>query len=67
VSGDGTGSTIRQTAMFEPRGVAGRAYWYALWPLHQLVFAGMLRGIARAAVTGAAAERRSQPAIEPLV
>lgn len=41
-------SIIRQTAIFEPRGVAGLAYWYALYPLHQLVFAGMLRGIGEA-------------------
>jgi len=25
------------------------AYWYGVWPLHQLVFAGMLRGLARSA------------------
>jgi hypothetical protein len=41
-------SVIRQTAIFEPRGLAGLAYWYALYPLHQLVFAGMLRGIGEA-------------------
>lgn len=44
-----TGSAIRQTAIYDPVGLAGRLYWYALYPLHQLVFAGMLRGIARAA------------------
>jgi len=42
-------TTIRQTATFEPSGTLARAYWYALLPLHELVFAGMLRGIARAA------------------
>jgi uncharacterized protein YbjT (DUF2867 family) len=41
--------TIRQTATFDPIGLLGRAYWYALYPLHQLVFGGMLREIARAA------------------
>lgn len=49
VEGDGTGSRIRQTAMFDPRGIGGRVYWYGLYPIHRLVFAGMLRGIARAA------------------
>jgi uncharacterized protein YbjT (DUF2867 family) len=44
----GGGATIRQTATFDPVGVAGRLYWYALYPLHQVVFAGMLRGIASA-------------------
>lgn len=42
-------SQIRQTALFDPVGLFGIAYWYAIWPLHQFVFAGMLRGIARAA------------------
>jgi hypothetical protein len=35
--------------MFDPRGLAGLVYWYAVWPLHRLVFAGMLRGLARRA------------------
>jgi hypothetical protein len=30
------------------QGLFGLAYWYALYPLHQLVFAGTLRGIVRA-------------------
>ncbi len=42
-------SRIRQTAIFDPVGLPGLAYWYALYPLHQLVFSGMLKGIARAA------------------
>jgi len=25
--------------------LSGLAYWYALYPVHQLVFGGMLRGI----------------------
>ena len=49
VAADGTGSIIRQTAVFDPVGLLGLAYWYAVYPLHQLVFAGMLRGIARSA------------------
>ena len=31
---DGTASTIRQTATFDPRGLLGRAYWYAILPIH---------------------------------
>ncbi len=45
-------STIRQTAIFDPVGLLGRAYWYVVYPLHEYVFAGMLRGIARAARHG---------------
>lgn len=45
VAGAHEGSVIRQTAVFEPRGLAGMAYWYGLYPLHSVIFAGMLRGI----------------------
>jgi len=44
--------TIHQTALFDPKGLGGLAYWYAIWPLHELVFRRMLAGIARSAVTG---------------
>lgn len=44
-----SGSRVRQTAVFDPVGLAGLAYWYLIFPLHQMVFAGMLRGIIRAA------------------
>lgn len=50
VEPDGSGSLIRQTAIFDPVGVAGRLYWYAIWPVHGMVFRGMIRGIARTAV-----------------
>jgi hypothetical protein len=43
------GSLIRQTAIFDPVGVRGLLYWYGLWGIHQMVFAGMLRNIVRAA------------------
>lgn len=49
VSPCGEGSTIRQTAIFDPLGLAGLLYWYGIYPLHQFVFAGMLRNLARAA------------------
>lgn len=43
------GSRVRQTAIFDPVGLAGLAYWYGIYPLHQVVFAGMLRGLVAAA------------------
>lgn len=49
VAPDGAGSAIRQTALFDPVGLPGLAYWWLVYPLHQLVFRGMLRAIARAA------------------
>lgn len=50
-------SMIRQTAVFDPSGLAGLAYWYLLYPVHALVFDGMLRGIATRASSSAATER----------
>jgi len=50
---------IRQTAIFDPLGLAGLAYWYAVWPLHQVVFAGMLRNLARRAEAAGAAGARN--------
>ncbi len=44
-----TGSRIRQTAEFDPVGLTGLAYWYAIYPLHEFIFGGMLSGIAKAA------------------
>jgi uncharacterized protein YbjT (DUF2867 family) len=43
------GSTVRQTAIFDPRGLGGLLYWYGIYPLHAAVFQGMLAGITRAA------------------
>lgn len=41
------GARLTQAALFDAQGLFGRLYWYALWPIHQFVFAGMLRGIRR--------------------
>jgi len=50
VTGAGSSTTIRQTAIFDPVGLIGQVYWYSLYLPHQLVFSGMLRGIAKAAL-----------------
>jgi uncharacterized protein YbjT (DUF2867 family) len=49
VTGGEDGTRIRQTAVFEPHGLAGVLYWRALTFVHLLVFRGLLRGIAREA------------------
>jgi hypothetical protein len=49
VEPEGAGARITQTASFDPIGLTGLLYWYGVWPLHELVFRGMVRGIARAA------------------
>ncbi len=50
VAGDGSSSTIRQTAIFDPVGLLGRIYWYVLYPAHLLVFNSMLRRIVKEAL-----------------
>lgn len=57
----GSGSALYQTARFRPRGVLGRAYWFGLYPLHDLVFRGMARAVAQRALTGAAPGTAKQP------
>jgi len=38
-----------QTARFYPRGLAGIFYWYGIYPVHSLVFKGLVSAIARKA------------------
>jgi uncharacterized protein YbjT (DUF2867 family) len=37
--------TLQQRALFRPRGLSGLLYWYAVAPLHRIVFPGMFQGI----------------------
>lgn len=32
-----------QTATFRPKGILGRLYWFAVLPLHAIIFSGMIR------------------------
>lgn len=59
VTEEGTQTFIRQTAIFDPIGLMGLAYWYGIYPLHQLVFAGMLKSIATEAYQSS--EKKMQP------
>jgi hypothetical protein len=40
---------LHQIASFAPRGLFGRAYWFAMLPFHALIFARMARAIVRRA------------------
>lgn len=46
---DGEGSALVQSAIFQPRGLVGVAYWYALYPIHAWIFSDLIRAIARIA------------------
>ena len=41
-------STLIQRAIFFPQGLGGRLYWFAVTPLHGIVFAGMARSMGKA-------------------
>ncbi len=45
VTKEGSETAIRQTAIFDPVGVWGLIYWYSLYPVHQIIFSGMIREI----------------------
>jgi hypothetical protein len=47
---DSAGSTYRQRAIFFPRGLGGRLYWWAIVPFHGIIFSGMANRITAAAL-----------------
>ncbi len=53
-SAGSAGTLFSQTAVFAPKGLAGLAYWYLLYPVHALIFRNLIRRIAAA---GASDER----------
>ncbi|MCJ7711683.1 MAG: SDR family oxidoreductase [Chloroflexi bacterium] len=51
------GCRLEQTALFEPKGLPGLAYWYVLYPIHGFIFRGSVRELARRAMQRATEER----------
>ena len=49
---DGDGARIEQTAFFDPHGLPGYLYWYAVLPFHRFVFPGLIRAVRERAETG---------------
>ncbi|MBK9180404.1 MAG: SDR family oxidoreductase [Acidimicrobiales bacterium] len=49
VVGEPEVTVLQQRALFHPRGVWGRAYWYALVPFHGVIFRELARRLAAAA------------------
>jgi hypothetical protein len=41
----GSRSLVTQTAFFEPKGLPGLVYWYALYPIHRIIFNALIRKI----------------------
>ncbi len=47
VTDEGEQCYLLQTATYRPQGVAGRLYWWSVWPLHGFVFPGMAKRVIR--------------------
>jgi uncharacterized protein YbjT (DUF2867 family) len=50
-----------QTAYFASKGLFGLLYWYGIYPLHGLIFAGMIAAIARSAEDRSVELSRTKP------
>ncbi|MBT0995632.1 DUF2867 domain-containing protein [Cellulomonas sp. DKR-3] len=59
------GVTYAQRALFHPRGLAGQLYWWSVAPFHGVVFGGMQRNIAAAAMSAERAMVRRETAPPP--
>ena len=61
-------SLLTQAALFAPKGLFGWLYWYALYPIHAVIFSGMISriaGQARAAADAPPAAPPTPPAERP--
>lgn len=62
---DGHGSVLHQKALFHPRGLLGRLYWYGLIPFHALIFRRLCQRLADAAGEGITARGAPRAAGAP--
>jgi len=65
VDGEDSEATIRQTAIFDTVGLPGLAYWYVLYPIHKVIFKGLLRKISAAAEKDSLSSQDSAPKHAP--
>jgi uncharacterized protein YbjT (DUF2867 family) len=62
--GDDGGSIYRQRAVYFPKGLGGRLYWFAILPFHGAIFSGMAN---RITATAERAEREGADPDRPVV
>lgn len=48
---DGDNTKLEQNAYFVPKGIGGWLYWYGLYPIHTLIFSGLVKRIAQTSVS----------------
>lgn len=56
------GTEYRQRAIFFPRGIAGKAYWWGVFPFHGFIFPSMAHNILAQAAENGAARQETEPA-----
>ena len=61
IAATGRQTKVVQTAFFDPHGLFGYLYWYSVYPLHGIVFKGMLRWV----IEGAEERMRAEPVRDP--
>ncbi len=59
-------TTLECRAWFEPRGLLGEVYWWGLYPIHWLVFRGIVRGIKQQAEQGDCGSLDRRPWLDSL-
>jgi uncharacterized protein YbjT (DUF2867 family) len=47
---DESHTSISQVAFFAPKGLIGLAYWYLLYPIHKILFTGMIQKISEKSI-----------------
>ncbi len=52
---------IHQVALFKPEGLLGYLYWYLLYPIHKIIFSGMVKEISRRAELAAQTTPQGKP------
>jgi uncharacterized protein YbjT (DUF2867 family) len=48
---DESHTSISQVAFFAPKGLTGLAYWYFLYPIHKILFTGMIQKISEKSIS----------------
>ena len=58
---DGAGTRYRQRAIYFPRGLVGKLYWWAVVPFHGIIFPSMAKNILARAAAADSAQGAGQP------
>jgi uncharacterized protein YbjT (DUF2867 family) len=53
-------SLLVQSAYFAPRGLFGFLYWYVLYPIHGLIFSGLIKSLSNEAINHAGRSKSTQ-------